>query len=668
MDTTGDVLWAPPSGMRENCNIGRFIDWIERRHGISLPTYDDAYAWSISDIGCFWASLADYYGVSFVDPFDATELTRGEMPGVTWFPGATLNYAENALMRHADPNQVVYTSYSETRPTERLTRRQLRDQVSAVAAGLRDLGVQTGDRVGGYLPTGPEALVALLGAASIGAIWTVCPPEYGARNVIDRFEQVRPVVLFTISGYRYGGRCYDRSAEVAAIRQALADSLRATVWIPYLDGLEQPDGTLAWDELCARTDTAEQFTPVPFDHPLYILYSSGTTGRPKAMVHSHGGMLLEHLKWLGIHDDVGPGDCYYWHTSIGWMAWNMNVSALLCGASFLTYDGALGVPSHDAFWQMVADVGVTHFGIAPGYLVTCMADRIVPKDLAQLRVRSITCGGAPVPADLYEWAYENISPGLYFSASSGGTEVGSAFFGGNRLRPVWSGELPSRFLGCDAHVVDDAGHDLIDAPGELVITQPMPSMLVSFWADDDGSLMRSTYFDKFPGIWRHGDWATITSHGTAIIHGRSDATLNRGGIRLGTSEFYDVVDTVTGIRDSLLVHLEGAPGTMGELLLFVELDDAAELTDETISEINRRLRTERSARHVPDRIRSVPRVPRTTSGKRMEVPVKRILKGAAAEDVASLDAMVDPSALAVFEAMAQASARESRPASPVRAS
>lgn len=653
MSTQGQILWTPPADVRETTTMGRLLDWIEAKHGVTLAGYDDAWRWSVDDIGRFWSSLAEFLGVKFHTP--TKSIVQGHMPDAQWFEGATLNFAEHTL--DGPGEDVVITSYSEARDVVRLTRDDLRRQVAAVRTGLRRLGVQPGDRVALYLPNVSEAIIGVLAVASLGAVATSCPPEFGPRSVIDRFAQVKPKVLLAVNGYKFGGKRFDRSAELAEIRAAVP-GIETTVWLPHLDGLEQPPDSITWDELRSEPGQLE-FEAVPFQHPLYILYSSGTTGLPKGIVHSHGGIVLEHLKWHAIHDDIRPGDTHFWYSSTGWMAWNLTVSTLMSGASVVTLDGALDYPDPTAFWRLIAEERITHFCTSPGYLASCRSKGVVPNEVADLSaIRTMTCGGAPMPADLFEWVYRSINEHLYLSSGSGGTDVAGAFVGGCRLLPVRAGEIACRFLGCDVHAFDDDGHVVVGEQGELVVLQPMPSMPVGLWGDDDGSRIRSSYFSRYPGVWRHGDWVTFTEAGSAIVHGRSDATLNRGGVRIGSGEIYNVVNELAGVSDSLVVHLENDPRGTGQLLLFLVLENDVAFDEPFRENVSKTLRQALSPRHVPDRIFRVPAVPRTSTGKLMEVPVKRILQGADAGAVASIDSLADPDALRAFQELVAAGAIE----------
>ncbi len=640
----GQLLWEPPADARTTSRIGRFPDAVEASHGLELPTYADAHAWSVDDLAGFWGAFADHVDIAFRDE-PSEVLADASMPGAVWFSGASLNYAEHALRHRGDG--VAITARSQTRADSSLTWDELADQVARAAAGLRRLGVERGDRVVGYLPNIPETVVAFLACASIGAIWSSCAPEFGVRSVVDRVRQIEPSVLLVVDGYRYGDKAIDRSEQVAAIRAALP-SLDATVVLPYLaddlDAVSFPD-TIAWAQLLA--EPAElTFARVAFDHPLYVLYSSGTTGLPKAIVHGHGGITLEHHKILGLHHDLGPGEVFCWFTTTGWMMWNYLVSGLLVGSTIVCFDGDPGHPDAMTLWRLAADHGITVLGVGAPFLLACHRAGLSPGDELDLSaLRSVGSTGAPLPPEGFGWVSEHVGEDVLLSSASGGTDVCTAFLAANPLLPVHAGEIPAACLGCRVEAFDEQGRSVVGERGELVITAPMPSMPVGFWDDPDGSRYRAAYFEDFPGVWRHGDWIEFTRRGSAIITGRSDATLNRGGVRMGTSEFYSAVQAVEGVADSLVVHLDETAGGAGELVLFVVLDDGCELDDELRTTLARTVRAGLSPRHVPDRVHAVAAVPRTISGKKMEVPVKRLLEGEALEDVANPGAMADPTAL-----------------------
>jgi len=642
------VLWAPPPDVRASTRVGHYLDWLERENGLQLATYDGLWRWSTENPGAFWQSVWDHLDVRSSTPVQAA-LADARMPGARWFPGASLNWAEHALrLASRNGSDIVVIARSQTRERQTLTVAELRDQVASARAGLMRLGVGRGDRVAGYLPNVPEAMVALLATASLGATWTSCAPEFGVRSVVDRFSQVGPAVLLTVDGYRYGQRSVERADEVAAIRAALP-GLRATVVIPYLHpGASTIPDALGWDDLLAEPGSLA-FEQVPFDHPLYILYSSGTTGLPKPIVHGHGGILLEHLKIHALHHDLGTADRFFWFTTTGWMMWNYLASGLLVDAAVVLYDGSPADPDLGALWRMAAEEGVTYFGTSAPFLMACRKDGQAPREIADLSaLRGLGSTGAPLPAEGFRYVYESISPSVHLQSVSGGTDVCTAFVGASPLVPVWEGEISCRHLGCAVDAFAPDGRPLVGEQGELVITKPMPSMPVGFWNDADGSRYRDAYFAEFPGVWRHGDWITFTERGSCVITGRSDATLNRGGVRVGTSELYAVVEALPEIADSVVIHLDEGD----QLILFVALRPDLALDAALEARIREALRTSLSPRHVPDRIVAVPGVPRTLSNKKLEVPLKRILTGTPPDIAASRGSLANPESLDAFVELA----------------
>jgi acetoacetyl-CoA synthetase len=652
---TPEVLWSPPPDVRQGSRIGRYLEWLERAQHRSFATYDELWRWSVDAPGPFWASIWDHFGVIGHARPEAA-LGDHRMPGASWFPGATLNYAEHALrLPDRADDDVVIVGRSQTRGPVDLTAVGLRDQVARCRAGLASLGIRRGDRVAAFLPNVPEAIVALLATASLGAIWTSCAPEFGTRAVIDRFGQVEPKVLLAIDGYRYGDREVDRTAELGELRAALP-TLVATVVLPYLDPVRAAavPGAVPWAELLATGGTSA-FEAVPFDHPLYILYSSGTTGLPKAIVHGHGGILLEHLKALALHTDLGPSDRFLWFTTTGWMMWNYLVSGLAVGSTVVTFDGNPAHPSLSSLWRVASETGTTYLGTSAPFLMACRKAGLRPgSDLDLGRLRGVGSTGSPLPATGFEWVRDAVSAALPVGSLSGGTDLCTGFLGPCPLVPVWSGEISCRMLGARVEAYDGDGRSVVGREGELVITAPMPSMPVGLWGDEDGSRLRAAYFATYPGVWRHGDWLTITERGSCVISGRSDATLNRGGVRIGTAEFYGVVEAMPEVADSLVIHLEDPAGGAGELLLFVVPRDGRALDAELRRRIGSELRDSLSPRHVPDTIVAVAAIPRTLSGKKLEVPVKRILLGSPPDLTASRDALADPASLEPFVALAEA--------------
>lgn len=614
----------------------------------TFADYDALWAWSVEQPNDFWRAAWQHFDVP-ADGDPTIALADASMPGAVWFPDVRLNYAEAMLrMPGRTDDDVVVVAASQSRDDVRLTAGELRDQVARARAGLQRAGVEAGDRVAAYSPNIPETLVLLLAAASLGAVFSSCAPEFGTQSVVDRWQQIEPTVLLAVDGYRYGTKGVDRRAEVEAITSSLP-SLCTVVWLPYLDAdAAAPDGAITWAELTAESGPLE-FVRLPFAAPLYVLFSSGTTGLPKPIVHGHGGITLEHLKSLAFHHDLGRADRFFWFSTTGWMMWNLLISGLAVGSTIVLFDGNPGHPDLAMLWQLAERLEMTYFGTSAPYLLQCRKEGLVPHEVADLsRLRGVGSTGAPLPAEGFRWVYDAVSPTVQLGSISGGTDVCSGFVGAAPTVPVYAGEISCRMLGCAVEAYDEERHPVIGSLGELVITQPMPSMPVGFWGDADGSRYRAAYFEDIPGVWRHGDWITITERGTCIITGRSDATLNRGGVRLGTAEFYTVVEALPEVVDSLVVHLEDAEGGAGRLLLFVVLTDGLDLDEALHQRLALALRTQLSPRHVPDAIHQVAALPRTLSGKKLEVPVKKILQGASIEDAAAKGALTDPTSLDAF--------------------
>jgi acetoacetyl-CoA synthetase len=644
----GEVLWTPPADVRETTEIGRFLNWLRDERGRDLDGYDELWRWSVADLEGFWGAIWDFFGLRAHAPFERVLGSRA-MPGAQWFPGARLNYAEHLLGSEEDTDGVAVVARSQTRPPIELTFGELREHVARARAGLQRLGVGPGDRVVAYLPNIPETLVAFAATASLGAIWATCAPEFGARSVLGRFGQVEPKVLLAVGGYTYRDRPVDRREQVAEIRAGLP-TLEHVVHVPY--GEHDVPDAISWDDLVAQ-DAALAFEAVPFDHPIYVLFSSGTTGLPKAIVHGHGGQLIEHVKAQRLGWDVKPGGRLLWFSTTAWMMWNALISALLARASIVMIDGDPAWPDLSFQWRLAEETRPTFMGVSPTFLMTCRkAGLQFGRDLDLSSIRALGFAGSPLPSEGYHYAYEQLGPDLCLINGSGGTDVCGAFVSGSFLQPVYDGEISGCCLGVDVKAFDDDGNAVVGELGEMVVTEPMPSMPVRFWNDEGGERYRSSYFGLYPGVWRQGDWIMFTERGSCVITGRSDATLNRGGVRMGTSELYAVVEEVEEIVDSLVVHLEDAEGGAGELLLFVVLGDGGALDDELRARIAGALCHELSPRHVPDAIVAVPAIPRTFTGKKLEAPVKRILRGARPEEVASRDALADPAAIDAFVAYA----------------
>ncbi len=643
--TDPEPLWTPSAARVERSNLTSYRRWLAATRGLDFGDYHAMWRWSVTDLEAFWRSIWEFFQVK-EGPAPAPAIAGRGMPGTRWFPEARLNYAELALRRRDDHPAVL--AGSEDGQVRTVSHAELARSVAAAAAGLRRLGVRRGDRVAAYLPNIPETLVAFLAGASIGAVWSSCAPEFGVSSVVDRFQQIEPKVLLAVEGYRYGGRWHDRREALDAVRAQLP-TLEATVLVatagqradrqPGSPGPASPlttSGVLDWRELLADDAGADEplldFEQVPFDHPLWILYSSGTTGLPKPIVQGHGGIALEHLKSLALHLDLGPSDRFLWFTTTGWMMWNFLASGLLLGASVLCYDGSPGHPDMGALWRFAETTRMTYFGTSAAYVLACMKAGVEPGRSADLSaLRSIGSTGSPLPPEGFSWLYQHV--------------------GGDIWLPVHAGEIQCRALGARVEAFDEQGRSVLEQVGELVITEPLPSMPLHFWNDPDGSRYRDSYFSPWPGVWRHGDWVEITRRGSVVITGRSDSTLNRGGVRMGTSEFYRVIEGIEEVTDSLVVDVSD-PGGEGRLLLFVVLRPGVELDGELERRLRDMVRRELSPRHVPDEIHAIAEVPRTLSGKKLEVPVKRILTGVPLERAVSEGALANPDAVHAVVALA----------------
>jgi acetoacetyl-CoA synthetase len=641
---TPELLWSPSPEQVERATLTRYQRWLEEARRLRFRDYAELHRWSVEDLEGFWSSICEFFSLRFDVPAERV-LGRREMPGAEWFPGGRISFAEH-VFRGKDDDEVAIRHASEAREAGEWTWGELRRETARIAAGLKAEGVGPGDRVVAYMPNIPETIAAFLACASIGAIWSSAAPEFGTRSVIDRFAQVEPKIMLAIDGYRYGGRDYDRRGIVGDIAAEIP-SLQRVVILGYLDGS-------GWEEGFAADDDDElTFAPLPFEHPLWVLYSSGTTGLPKPIVHSQGGILLEHTKKLALHLDAQKGDRVFWFTTTGWMMWNFLVGVLLTDASVVLFDGNPGYPDLNTLWDLAEQTRMTCFGTSAAFIAGCMKAGVEPargRDLSALR--SVGSTGSPLAPEGFRWVYNELGSDTWLFSTSGGTDVCTAFVGGVPTLPVYLGELQGRALGAAVEAWDANGNALENEVGELVITAPMPSMPVGFWGDEDGSRYRESYFETYPGVWRHGDWIMITDRGTAVIYGRSDSTINRGGVRMGTSEIYRAVLAVPEVLDALVVDI-AKPGTDGWMPLFVVLRDGAELTDAVVAQIRRRIREDCSPRHVPDEIRLIAEVPRTLSGKVLEVPVKRILMGAPPDQAASRESLANPESLDYFVRLSQ---------------
>jgi acetoacetyl-CoA synthetase len=641
----GRTLWEPDAKVRKNARITRYMTWLGR----GFEDYQQLWDWSVTDPAAFWASIWDYFEV-LGDRTGAPVITGETMPDVRWFQGATLNYARNALRTAwTDPDRTAIIFESERAGVRRLTYAELAREVARVAHGLRTLGVARGDRVAALLPNVPEAIIGLLATASIGAIWSSCSPDFGARSVIDRFAQIAPKVLIACEGYAYNGKEFSRAEMVADVAAALP-GLAAVLTI----------GTSSWDDLGREphgheprygevSEPGDDFVEVEFGHPLWVVYSSGTTGLPKPIMHGHGGVVLEHLKAQALHQDLKPGDVFTWYTTTGWMMWNYLAGGLLTGTTIVLYDGSATYPAADRLWRLAAEHQITYLGVGAPYLVASMKAGLHPgaeHDLSMLRAIGST--GSPLPPEAFGWVYDEVKRDVLLGSFSGGTDLCTGFVGPCSLLPVRAGIISGRCLGARVEAFDENGKPVVGEVGELVITEPMPSMPVGFWNDPDDVRYRESYFEKYPGVWRHGDWIELLPDGGCVIYGRSDATLNRGGVRMGTSEFYRVVEAFAEVSDSLVVDT-GRLGTEGKLILYVVPSAGCELDEDLIARLRAALRSQLSPRHVPEEIHQVPGIPRTLSGKKLEVPVRKILLGASPADAVDPNALANPEVLEYFK-------------------
>jgi acetoacetyl-CoA synthetase len=656
--TEGQLLWTPDPAAVANSDLVRFMTWLDRERGLRFADYEALRVWSVTDLDGFWGAIWSFFEVESDRPYERV-LDRRVMPGARWFAGSRVNYAEH-MLRHervAGPDEPVFLHSSETRPLARMTWHELGDAVRRFATSLRALGVVPGDRVVAYMPNVPETAIAMLAVTAIGAVWSSAAPEFGARTVIDRFAQIEPTVVLVADGYRFAGKEYDRTP---VIREILAElpTVEHVVWFPYLEPSRPARiaGALPWSQFTDgdRIPPNEfRFERVAEDHPLWVLFSSGTTGLPKAIVHGHVGTLVEHLKSTGLGQSLGPQSRMFFYSTTGWMMWNALLSVLLQGASVVLYDGHPAHPTPALLWQLAQDAQATTFGASPTFVQMMQKAGIVPRDRFDLsHLTNVLLTGSPVSPETTAWFYENVKSDLWVNSPSGGTEVCAAWVGGSPLQPVYAGEIQTRALGMDVHAWDEAGNEVFDEVGELVVTSPAPSMPLHFWNDPGDVRYRETYFEQFPGVWRHGDFIRINARGGAYIYGRSDSTLNRYGVRIGSAEIYRTVDAIDGVADSLIVCLE-LPGGGFYMPLFVKTTPGVALDDALRARITERLRVDCSPRHVPDEMHEVAAIPYTLTGKKMEVPIRRLLAGAVPEKVASRDAMMDPTALDWYVAFAE---------------
>lgn len=646
----GTLLWEPTQERKENSNLNHFMVWLQQNRNLSFDSYDKLWDWSVSELEAFWEAMWEYFDIESSTPY-RTVLSARKMPGAKWFEGAKINYTEH-VFRNRDSEKTAIIHTSEVRPELReVSWGKLYEDTLAIQQTLKKLGVQKGDRVVSYSANNYETVVAFLATASLGAIWSSASPDFGTQSVIDRFKQIEPKVMFTVDGYRYGGKEFDRLETVQSIQSEIP-SLEATITIPYLQTdadfskLKKP---ISWEKATENTETKGlTFEHVEFNEPLWILFSSGTTGKPKPIVHSQGGMLIEHLKALTFHCDLGEDDRFFWFTTTGWMMWNFLIGGLLTGTTIILYDGNPAYPSTDTLWKLAQDTNMNLFGTSASYITACMKEDLKPKEKFDLSaLQNISSTGSPLPPEGFKWSYDNVKEDLWIASVSGGTDVCTAFVIGAPVLPVYAGELQCRGLGAKVESFDEAGHAHIDEVGELVLTEPFPAMPIFFWDDADGTRLYESYFDLYDGIWSHGDYIKVTDRGTCVIYGRSDATINRGGIRIGTSEIYRAVDKIPEIEDSLIVDIPSPSGD-SHTPLFIVLKEGYELTDELKTSIKKQIRDYCSPRHVPTGIYAAPDLPKTLNGKKLEVPVKKILMGQPVESVVNKGSLGNQQALDYF--------------------
>ena len=655
------LLWQPNEDRLAKAKITAYMAWLAQR-GQHFSNYEELWQWSVDDLSAFWQSIWEYFDVKSSQAYQQV-LANEAMPGAAWFEGAKLNFAEQIFRFNTQglaANKIAIIAESETRDRVEMTWGQLHTQITAVANTLRAMGVQPGDRVVAYLPNIPETVVVFYACASLGAIWSSCSPDMGHSSVLDRFKQIDPKVLIAVDGYRYGGKEFNRLSIVDTMRHELS-TLEHTILLPYLDQHATLPDTTPWSSLFthpAAQVKEMQFEQVPFNHPLWILYSSGTTGMPKPIVHSQGGSLIESLKSSALHQDLGEDDRFLWFSTTGWVMWNAQIVGLMVGSTICIYDGNPGYPDMRRLWRFTAENQLTFFGAGAAFFSNCMKAGVDPaKEFDLSHLRSVGSTGSPLVAEAYQWIYQHVKADLLLASISGGTDTAAAFVTACPIAPLYAGEMQCRALGVAVYAFDETGKALTDEVGELIITKPMPSMPLYFWNDKNNLRYLDSYFDHFPGLWRHGDWIKITPRGGAVIYGRSDATINRHGIRMGTAEIYRVVEDLPEVLDSMVVDLEYLRRE-SYMPLFVVLREGVQL-DAPLEEIIRnKIRTQLSARHVPNEVIAVAEIPRTLTGKKMELPIKKLMLGSPIEKIANPDAMSNPGSLQFYSEFAQARNKE----------
>jgi acetoacetyl-CoA synthetase len=647
----GTLLWEPTEKIKNQALITKYINWLKMQKGLDFSDYASLWKWSVTEVENFWQSLWHFFDIQASKPYTSI-LSERKMPGAGWFRGSELNYAGH-VFRHMSTERPALIFQSEIQPLIEISWEELYCKVSSVAACMRSMGVRPGDRVVAYMPNIPQTLIAFLACASIGATWSSCSPDFGTRSVNDRFKQIEPKVLFAVDGYVYGGKTFDLKPAVSSLQQSLP-TLEKTILVPYLKpdaGPERSHEVLMWEDIL-REESELRFEQVPFDHPLWVVYSSGTTGLPKALVHGHGGILIEFMKFSGLHMDIHPGDRFFWFSTTGWVMWNILQGSLLVGATPVIYDGSPGHPDLNVLWELAQNAKMTFFGTSAAYITGCMNAGLQPGSRYNLSsLKAVGSTGSPLPPEGFKWAYDCVKEDILLGSVSGGTDPCTAFLGCCALLPVVAGELQCRCLGVNAQAFDESGNPLIDEVGELVITEPMPSMPLYLWNDPGNKRYVESYFDMYPGAWRHGDWVLFTPRGSGIISGRSDSTINRQGVRMGSSEIYSAVDDLPEVLESLVIGFETSQGKY-LMPLFVVLKDGLELDALLKKKISTKIRNTLSPRHVPDEIYAIPEVPRTLNAKKLEVPVKKILSGIPPEKAVNVDSMSNPESINFFVKLA----------------
>ncbi|MBY0095812.1 acetoacetate--CoA ligase [Mesobacillus maritimus] len=644
----GEVMWEPSQKFIENTTLTRYMNWLKETKGLTFEGYQDLWKWSVDELEDFWETIWEFGAVKATRKYDNV-LTDSQMPGAKWFEGARLNFAENLLAKDQGDKTALYFRSEKIR--ERIISwNELKESVASVAHSLRQLGVKPGDRVASFMPNIPETMIAFLATASVGAIWSSCSPDFGTKSVVDRFKQIEPKVLFAVDGYHYNGKTFDKTSVVAELQQELGASLEHTILVPYVEKEhldEKLDNCIPYPELL-KEKAELTFESLPFDHPLWIVYSSGTTGMPKPIVHGHGGITVEYVKMMVVQKGLTPESVTFQFTTTGWMMWNTLVGSLITGATVVLYDGSPAYPSMDVLWELAEDAKITDFGTSAPYLINSMKQKVRPNEKYDLsKIGSINSTGAPLTEDGFRWVYENVKKDVWLSSSSGGTDVCTGFVGGVPILPVRIGEIQGRGLAVDAQAFDENGNALTDEVGELVITKPMPSMPLYFWKDTDNKRYFDSYFDTYPGMWKHGDWIKIKQDGSSIIYGRSDSTINRSGVRMGTSDIYRIVEKLDEIQESLVIDLE-VLGRQSSLLLFAVLQPGVQLDDQLKTKIREEIKSTLSPRFMPDELYAVEQIPKTLNGKKMEVPIRKLLLGFELEKAINPDSMSNPESLAFF--------------------